>query len=290
MAQRQKIKNRSQGEKSRSALAKLLTDAKLYTQSKDYKDLLDFVVKLRNFAPFNAMLLQIQKPGLSYAASVSDWRKRFGRWPKEGARPLLILRPFGPVDLVYDVMDTEGNPLPEDVSSFSAHGVIGLSRLIDFQQRLKEKNIVWKTIDAGDNRAGSIRIIQCPSADKEGTLYQIQINGNHAPPVQFATLTHELGHLLMGHLGEDTDLRVPCRIGLSHAQKELEAESVSYLVCKRNDVTSKAETYLSNYVEQNTTLDDIDIYRVLCSVGEIEKLLGLVYTQNNHSVQMAISF
>src|SRR5258707_11970603 len=29
-----------------------------------YKDLLDFVVRLRNFAPFNAMLLQVQKPGL----------------------------------------------------------------------------------------------------------------------------------------------------------------------------------------------------------------------------------
>lgn len=290
MVERHKNQNSPQGEESRSALAKLLTDSKLYTQSKDYKELLDFVVKLRNFAPFNAMLLQIQKPGLSYAASASDWMKRFGRWPKEGARPLLILRPFGPVDLVYDVMDTEGNPLPEDVKSFSAHGVICPSRLIEFQQKLKERNIVWKTIDAGDNRAGSIRIIQRASADKEDTLYQIQINGNHEPPVQFATLTHELGHLLMGHLGADKNFRVPCRLGLSLAQEELEAETVLYIVCARNDVNSKAETYLSNYVEQNTTLDDIDIYRVLCAVGEIEKLFGLIYTQNNNSVQMGIPF
>jgi hypothetical protein len=36
-----------------------------------YKDLLDFVVRLRNVAPFNAMLLQVQKPGLTYAASGS---------------------------------------------------------------------------------------------------------------------------------------------------------------------------------------------------------------------------
>src|SRR3989441_4342085 len=93
---------------ARSLLDQLLADSRLYTQSKDYKDLLDFVVRLRNFAPFNAMLLQVQKPGLSYAASAHDWRERFGRWPKEGARPLLILWPFAPVALVYDVMDTEG--------------------------------------------------------------------------------------------------------------------------------------------------------------------------------------
>jgi hypothetical protein len=57
----------------------LLSDSRLYTKSKDYKDLLDFVIRLRNFAPFNAMLLQVQKPGLSYAASAYDWRERFGR-------------------------------------------------------------------------------------------------------------------------------------------------------------------------------------------------------------------
>ena len=52
---------------ARTLLDQLLADSRLYTQTKDYKDLLDFVVRLRNFAPFNAMLLQIQKPGLSYA-------------------------------------------------------------------------------------------------------------------------------------------------------------------------------------------------------------------------------
>jgi hypothetical protein len=49
-------------EAARSLLDQLLTDSRLYTQSKDYKELLDFVVRLRNFAPFNAMLLQVQKP------------------------------------------------------------------------------------------------------------------------------------------------------------------------------------------------------------------------------------
>ncbi len=57
---------------ARSLLDQLLADSRLYSSSEDYKDLLDFVVRLRNFAPFNAMLLQVQKPGLSYAASARD--------------------------------------------------------------------------------------------------------------------------------------------------------------------------------------------------------------------------
>jgi hypothetical protein len=90
-------------EAARSLLDQLLQDSRLYTRSADYKALLDFTVRLRNFAPFNAMLLQVQKPGLSYAASARDWRERFGRTIKENARPLLILWPFGPVALVYCV-------------------------------------------------------------------------------------------------------------------------------------------------------------------------------------------
>src|SRR3954468_6655012 len=103
-------------EPERSLLDQLLTDSRLYTQTKDYKNLLDFVIRLRNFAPFNAMLLHVQKPGLSYAASARDWEERFVRHPKEGARPLLILWPFAPVALVYDVLDTEGQELPKDVA------------------------------------------------------------------------------------------------------------------------------------------------------------------------------
>ena len=74
-----------EAETERALLDQLLTDSRLYKQSKDYKDLLDFVVRLRNFAPFNAMLLQVQKPGLSYAASARDWVERFGRL-RDGSR------------------------------------------------------------------------------------------------------------------------------------------------------------------------------------------------------------
>ena len=267
-------------EAARSLLDQLLTDSKLYTQSADYKALLDFVVKLPNFAPFNAMLLQVQKPGLSYAASAYDWRERFGRTPKEGARPLLILWPFGPVALVYDVLDTEGKELPQDVAAFFAHGAIDAAKMAGFPRLMGKKRIEWLAVDEGDQRAGRIRVVERAKDAKQYTLYRVCVNRNHAAPVQFCTLAHELGHLFLGHLGPDPKLNVPERHLPSdekqrHAQKELEAESVAFMVCKRNGVTSKSETYLKNYVDKNTTVDSVDLYHVMRAAGQVEALLEL---------------
>jgi hypothetical protein len=264
-----------EAEAERGLLDTLLSDSRLYHSSADYKALLDFVVRLRNFAPFNAMLLQVQKPGLTYAASAADWWTRFGRKPKEGARPLLILWPFGPVALVYDVIDTEGKELPQDVSVFGAHGAIGETEIQAFRRRTNRSNIFWGDLDAGDGKAGSIRCTRRALNDKERNEYRMLVNKNHAPPIRFVTLAHELGHLFLGHLGLDKALHIPDRRNLTHRQDELEAESVAFIVCKRNGVTSKSETYLANFVTQNSTVDDLDVYQVMRAAGHVETLLGL---------------
>ena len=261
-------------EVARGLLDTLLSDSRLYHSSADYKALLDFVVRLRNFAPFNAMLLQVQKPGLTYAASPADWLRRFGRKPKEGVRPLLILWPIGPVALVYDAADTEGRALPQDVAAFVAHGPISETEIEAFRQRTNKKNISWSDLDAGDGKAGSIRCTRKAINDNEPNEYRMLVNRNHAPPVRFATLAHELAHLFLGHLGLDKALHVPDRRNLSHQQEEVEAESVAFLVCKRNGVTSKSETYLANFVTQNSTVGDLDIYQVMRAAGQVETLLG----------------
>ncbi len=236
-------------EATRTLLDALLTDSRLYHNSADYKGLLDFVVRLRNFAPFNAMLLQVQKPGLTYAASAADWRIRFGRKPKEGARPLLILWPFAPVALVYDVMDTEGKDLPQDVASFFARGPIRDIEIGRFRELTGNRNILWADLDAGDAKAGSIRCTKRAANDKESNTYRIFINKHHPAPVQFVTLTHELAHLFLGHLGADNALGVRDRSDLAHRQEELEAESVAFIVCERNGVEFEIENLPGKFCE-----------------------------------------
>jgi len=260
---------------TQALLDQLLEDARLYKTSKDYKELLDFIVRLPNFAPFNAMLLQLQKPGLQYAASAWDWKRRFNRYPKEGARPLLILWPFGPIALVYDVQDTEGGQLPEDVSGFVARGAIDDDAVAAFECRLDRRHITVCLVDAGDANAGLIRVVRPAKTEKEWTQYCICVNRNHTAPVKFTTLAHELGHLTLGHLGPDQKLGVPSRSGIAHAQRELEAESVAYIVCKRNGVEPKSYRYLAQFVTASTTSKQLDIYQIMRAAGQVETMLGL---------------
>ena len=260
---------------SRAMLDQLLDDSRLYRKGSDYKSLLEFVVRLRNFAPFNAKLLQVQKPGLRHAASAHEWRERFGRTVKPHARPLLILWPFGPVALVYDVMDTEGGPLPAGVSAFQASGAIDQMRLEYFGKLLGKKNIEWHKFDGGDGNAGSIERLTHATGLEERSRYRMSVNRNHDPNVQFATLAHELAHLYLGHLGRDKWLGIPDRPRQSHQQRELEAESSAFIVCARNGVANRSESYLTNYVQQDTTTQQLDLYQIMRATGQIETLLGL---------------
>jgi hypothetical protein len=260
---------------TRVLLDQLLADSKLYRNSTEYMELLRFVASIPNFAPFNALLLRVQKPGLLHAGSERDWRERYGRSIKDGARPLIILWPFGPVAFVYDVADTDGPPLPDGLDPFVAHGRIDEGALIAFCKRLESKHIRMQPINSAPSLAGSISVLHRAYEKDEYSAYMLELNLNHDPNVQFATMVHELAHLYLGHLGRDPKLSVPERQCMGRHQQELEAESVSYLVCARQGVESRAHTYLAGYVQSNTSTDSLDIYQVMRAAGQVEALLGL---------------
>ena len=262
-------------EYERNLLDQLLIDSQLYPTSKEYKELLDFTVRLRNMAPFNAMLLQIQKPGLNYVASAYDWQNRFRRTVKNKARPLLIMWPFGPVALVYDLLDTEGQELPKDAFAFYAKGKIDDERIETFKGLLKKKQIGTKLYDQGDNDAGFIRRLTIASDPKVFSIYELGINRNHDASMAFVTLAHELGHLFLGHLGQDKKLAIQDRCSIPLRTREIEAESVAYIVGHRNGVECRSPKYLSTYVENEETTKDLDIYAITRAAGHIERLLDL---------------
>ena len=222
------------------------------------------------------MLLQIQRPGLAYAASEYDWRTRFNRTINEDARPLLILWPFGPVAFVYDVQDTQGDALPEDIAqTFHAMGPI---TEVDIQKAIRglaNRGINVKLIDSGDANAGKIEVKRRSTAKTERPDYQIRLNKNHDRNVQFVTLVHELGHLYLGHLGPDKHLSIDPRGNIDHQQAELEAESLAYPVCKRRGVTSKSESYLAAYATRNVTVGSFDFYLLTKAAGQVETALGI---------------
>lgn len=267
-------------------LSQLLHESKLYRTGADFQELLDFVNRLPNFAPFNAFLLQIQKPDLQFAATAYDWKKRFNRTIKEGARPLIILWPFAPVALVYDVADTDGDRLPDDVAhAFKATGGMTGKMINGFISLLAKQGINTKLIEYSDAHAGHIQNPR-PEHDlkigfqsmqaKEKPDYEVRLNKSHDANVQFATLAHELAHLYLGHLGKDAFLKIPDRHNITHDIRELEAESVCYIVCHRNGVKPNSEAYLSAFVKYNTHIETMDVYALLKTAGKIETVLGLI--------------
>lgn len=274
-------------EKARSLLDQLFRESLLYQTSEEFYELLRFIQRLRGFAPFNAMLLQVQKPGMQYAASRYDWKRRFNRVVKDGARPLVILWPFSPVAFVYDVVDTDGDPLPmEATDPFQAFGDLKAETILSFCHLLGRNGIELRMIEFGSGLAGNVQLTETEGLEvkfrakekKEKSSYIIRLNKSHNPNVQFVTLVHELAHLYLGHLGPDKSLGIPDRGRPDHSTAELEAEAVSFLVCSRRGIHSNAEQYLSDFVKDKKTVENLDIYAVLKAAGKIETVLGLAET------------
>ena len=83
-----------------AALDELFRLARRYRTSQEYFQLLRFVSRFRAYAPFNAMLVHVQRPGARYVASASRWQ-HYRRRIRSGANPLVILQPMGPVMFVF---------------------------------------------------------------------------------------------------------------------------------------------------------------------------------------------
>jgi len=77
----------------RALIDQLIAATRLYDSRKALLELFAFTIRLRAFAPFNAMILHIQRAGLTHAATARDWHSRFGRVPVRGTRPTVTASP-----------------------------------------------------------------------------------------------------------------------------------------------------------------------------------------------------
>lgn len=242
-----------------------------YKNSKNYIDALNFIVKLRDIAPYNAWLLREQNIDITYVATAYDWEKRFNRKINSKARSYVILKAFGPVAFVYDIKDTTGDELPKDLQShFRADGILNVDLVnailkccqkkgiqVDYDESLRERQAGWA------------------SHSKLNNKQHIVINAEYSPEVKFSTLCHELAHLMLGHLGVFKNCECKGRHNLSTDIAEIEAESVSWLVCKRLNISTGADNYLNNYFGENDKeiLQQISIDNILTTAGRIESMI-----------------
>lgn len=256
----------------RALIEQLIAATRLYETSDAVTELLAFTVRLRAFAPFNAMLLHIQKPGLTHAATAQDWWKRFGRVPKRGARPMLVLRAMGPVDFVFDILDTEGRDVPASAFAFPTFGDLSEVRFNQMLACVGRERIEIESYDGGEGSAGWISCIERSVSPNGRHRYRLAFNRNHTPATRFVTIAHELAHLFLGHLGADKGRGVSDRRDRDHALCEVEAETAAYLVAKRNGVTPRSESYLSAY---KGSFAKLDLYAVMRAANAAETAMGI---------------
>jgi hypothetical protein len=102
--------------------------------------------------------------------------------------------------------------------------------------------------------------------------YVVTVRRDLDLPGKYATLVHELAHLYCGHLGADHTGGWEDRSLYSHEESELEAESVSYLVCRQAGVCSSSEVYLAQFVDNNKTMPPISPAVILKVAGRIEAM------------------
>jgi len=208
-------------EKIKQHLEELAQETDKARKSEEMVRYLDFCAKFHQYSPSNIWLILLAKPDASYVAGFHKW-KGMGRWVRKGEHGISILAPVlikvededgleekrlvgFRVVYVFDVSQTEGEPLPPVPDWKSPEKNLELQRkLIDFAK----VNGIKVTIEPlrGETQGVSMggRIILSPEA---GTK----------------TLIHELAHELL-HQVENNQL--------SRKIKELEAESVAFVVCK----------------------------------------------------------
>lgn len=264
-----------------SKLQKLFREIDLYRTSKAYKEFIEFARKMPSTAAYNAMLAHIQLPGALYVATRSQWA-RSGREVKAGARPLVVLKNFGPVDFVYDVSETTGGELPPEIAApFRPKG--------EMAQALYDvcvENLAWDGVEVmettfGSQQGGVLRMV-APREEtrrfrkKTGKVtfqYIIELDSRGSCAEKFAAIAHEMGHLYCGHLGQSATSTWPDRKGLPREVEEFEAESVAWLACERHGIENPSAQYMAGYLENNETIPTIDMWLVFKAVGQIDRLL-----------------
>ena len=170
----------------------------------------------------------------------------------------------------------EGDDLPADVAQTShAAGPATRATIANCCIELAKSGIHAKLVPSGDANAGEVRVVHRSNDKKSRPDYQIRINSEHEPNVQFVTLIHESAHLFLGHQGPDKFLQVAPRPRMDLHQRELEAESLAYLVSKRHGVESRSKSYLADHIKPNTTIKDLDIYVLLKAAGQGETAFGI---------------
>ena len=255
-------------------------------------DLLDQVAAISGRKLFNALLAILQMPHATMLCAASEWEQKWRRRVKPDERPLVLLFPWGPVEFVYDVSQTEATdrsrPLPINATPFAMDGLHDAGELVArLRSAIQELGVRVVTARQGVALAGRIRrtgdggTLRLPPRSVPGAVREVAVrwvlslNEAHSPTEQLATLAHEIGHLFCGHVGADQGDFWPYRDLSDEVATEFEAESVARLVFRRIAPGVELPPYLDRILDPDAPLPDHGWTYVAQAADRILDMLNL---------------
>lgn len=242
-------------------------------QSEEFKAYLDAAAKFWRYSFHNQVLIHVQCPEASRVAGFRTWNQ-LGRKVKAGSRAIKILAPslkkvektmennakldiqadsnespeasteddcreafvlkgFVPVS-VFDVSQTHGRDLPK----------IDVELEGDSCQPFLDKLLAFCTTQgiAVETRALGVNGLMGYSQGGK-----IVLDSGQSVNSQVNTLAHELAHELLHQTPE-------AKIKFTVGEKELQAESVAYVICKAVGLEPKSANYLAIYKADKTRI------------------------------------
>ena len=280
---------------------------KVFT-SEQYQMYLQTMAKFHNYSFNNTLLIAMQRPDATLLAGYQTWQKKFHRHVKRGEKGIKIIAPVPVkekrqvekideetqeivigidgqpetetverilprfrVTTVFDISQTEGEPLP----TLEVNELVGDVFIYeDFMKGLEEISPVpfqFQEIDSGAKGYYS-------NAEK---LVAIQTGMSQAQTMK--TAVHETAHAIL----HDRDVMEENGITKDRMTKEVESESVAYVVC--NHFGLDTSDYSFNYVagwssdkempELRSSMDTIRLTSSQLIADITEKLLELQKTR-----------
>lgn len=257
MAKKYKGKtNEEKQEQVNNLLSRANEGIKAVFESSNYKEYLKTMSKFHSYSPRNIMLILQQKPESSHIAGYAKWKKEFNRQVKKGEHGIQIIG-YAPKTIrvdeekrneygkiirdnngdpiketivkqipsfmpmyVFDVSQTEGEPLPTLVNELSS-SVNGYSSLMTALHDVSPFQIEYEDISGSSK--GYCNFIDKRIAIKEGMSQSQTIK----------TTIHEITHAFLHAAEYENTKEAP---ETDSRTKEVEAESVAFVVSAHYDI------------------------------------------------------
>ena len=251
----------AQSEKMKQTLDKLEAGVMEFFTSDKYISYLQVMSKFHTYSANNQILIAMQMPEATAVAGYNSWMRNFDRHVKRGEKSITILAPmkvkikidtdrrdadgkiiqeeretikFRPVS-VFDVSQTEGKPLPEIITELTGD-VSSYEQLLNAARQAAPYPIEIRAVEG--SAKGWCNFTQEKIIIKEG-MSEAQT---------LKTAFHETAH---ARIHSDSDK--------SREQKEVEAESIAYVVC--NHFGLDTSDYSFGYVATWAGRQDINLLK-----------------------------